>query len=75
MNAQTLLAGLAMIFVGAMGLLMIWHSVPPANHDFLVFILGALSGALTVGGANKIADRVTNTQGGDATINAADLPK
>lgn len=63
--AQTILASIAMIILGTLAVMMVWHAVPAANHDFLVFILGALSGALTVGGASRIAATGPNT-----TINA-----
>lgn len=63
--SQSVLAGIAMLILGGLSFLMVFFAVPAANHDFLVFILGALSGALTVGGAAKIASSGPNT-----TINA-----
>lgn len=52
-SSQAFLAGCALFFIGSMGLLMCFHEVPRSNHDFLVFILGALSGATTAAGVIK----------------------
>lgn len=73
-SSQAVLAGMAMVILGTLSCIMAWHEVPQANHDYLVFILGALSGALTVGGASKIADRISNNTGGDTTIQPATPP-
>lgn len=64
-SGQTFLAGAALAFLGALAVMMSWHKVPSENHDFIVFILGTLAGAITVGGANKMA----STKSGDVTVN------
>lgn len=53
-SAQVILAGLALIFMGALALLLVFKPVPQPNHDYLIFILGALAGAITMSGAAKI---------------------
>ena len=60
---QAVLATLAMLILGVLAITMLFVAVPGGNHDFLVFILGAISGAITVGSANKIS---TPTQPKDA---------
>lgn len=56
---QTILAGMALILMGAICGLLIFVPVPHENQQLVTFALGAISGALTVGGAAKIADRLT----------------
>lgn len=62
-SAQNFLAGCALMFLGVLGVIMCCHTVPAANHDFIVFILGALSGATTAVGAQKAIGTVTATAG------------
>jgi hypothetical protein len=51
--SQTLLAALAMLLIGALASALIFHAVPRGNEQLVTFALGALSGALTVGGAGR----------------------
>jgi len=67
-SAQAFLAGAALFIMGALALIMAFHPVPQINHDYLIFILGGLAGALTVGGGAKLADKITTSNGPDATI-------
>lgn len=48
-SSSTILAGLALGFLGLLAGFMVFQKVPTENHDFIVFILGALAGAITVG--------------------------
>lgn len=57
-DAQTALAFLAMLIVGAIAGLLIFFRIPSDNKELLTFALGALAGALTVGGGSKLADRI-----------------
>jgi hypothetical protein len=50
---QTLLAALAMVLIGALTAALVFHAVPTGNQQLVTFALGALSGALTVGGAGR----------------------
>jgi hypothetical protein len=56
-QAQTVLALLALLMTGVLAGLLVFHAVPAENKELVTFALGALSGALTVGGASKLADR------------------
>jgi hypothetical protein len=69
-SAQTALAGVALLLMGAIAGALIFHAVPQDNQQLITFALGAISGALTVGGATKVADKMT-TAGQGATINEA----
>jgi hypothetical protein len=55
-STQTVLSVLAMIALGALGGLLIYQAVPPANVQLLTFILGAIAGAETGGAALRAAD-------------------
>lgn len=55
-DSSTFLAGMALVVLGMLALLMVFFTVPSPNEKYLIFILGALSGALTVGGGKKVAD-------------------
>jgi outer membrane lipoprotein SlyB len=55
-STQTVLSVLAMIALGALGGLLIYQAVPPANVQLLTFILGAIAGAVTGGAAVWAAD-------------------
>lgn len=61
-DPQAVLATLAMLILGALAIGMMFVAVPATNHDYLVFILGAISGAITVGGASKLVSSVTTSQ-------------
>lgn len=69
-SAQNFLAGCALMFLGVLGIVMCFHTVPATNHDFIVFILGALSGATTAVGAQKAIGTVTTNGTGTTTIGA-----
>jgi hypothetical protein len=57
-SAQTVLAAAALLILGILGALLVFHSVPPANATLLATIVGALAGALTVAGGSKLADKL-----------------
>jgi hypothetical protein len=75
-SSQTALAGLALVGLIGLSFAFAFHKVPTENHDFMIFTLGALAGAITVGGG-KLADKITSSSGPDATIQseAADPDK
>ena len=58
MNSQTILAAIALVGLIGLSFMFAFRAVPAANHDFMTYALGALSGALTVGGASKVAGRI-----------------
>jgi outer membrane lipoprotein SlyB len=55
LSTQTVLSVLAMIALGVLGGLLVYHAVPQANVQLLTFILGAIAGAVTGGAAVKAA--------------------
>jgi hypothetical protein len=65
-NAQTMLAAVALLIMGLLSGALIFHAVPQGNMQLVTFALGAISGALTVGGGAKLADKITAP---DAVVN------
>ncbi len=57
-QAQSVLAGVALVLVGVLTGCLIFHAVPQGNQQLVTFALGGLIGALTAGGASKIADKI-----------------
>lgn len=55
LTAQSLLAGFALFIMGTFGGALIFHAVPQENRELMIYILGAVSGALTVGPAAQNA--------------------
>lgn len=51
--AQTVLAAIAMALIGSLAAALVFHAVPAGNKELVTFALGALSGALTVGGVAR----------------------
>ena len=54
-QAQTLLAGVALVMLGLLAGCMVFVAVPQGNQQLVTFALGALAGAATVGGAGHLA--------------------
>jgi hypothetical protein len=73
-NAQTIVAGIALVGVIVLSILFVIHPVPEQNHDYLVFTLGALAGAITVAGGSRMADQITNKPRGDVNVSMASDP-
>lgn len=69
-SAQSVLAGMALVIIGVLTGILCFHAVPQQNQQLVTFALGAIAGALTGGAAVKLADRITNSSGSDATIQA-----
>lgn len=55
--AQVAIAVLALALLGGLGYALIFHEVPQANREELATIVGAIAGALTVGGAVKLMSK------------------
>lgn len=53
-NLQAALAVAALITLGVLGCALIFHAVPQDNRELLATIVGAIAGALTMGGAVKL---------------------
>jgi outer membrane lipoprotein SlyB len=67
-SSQTALAGLALIMLSVLGGLLVFHAVPTTNQTMLATIVGALAGALTVAGGQKLADKLSTTTTGDNAV-------
>ena len=65
-NPQTLLAGGALLILGALGGALVAHAVPADNREILSMIVGAIGGALTMTGVQKAASRSSADAGAPA---------
>jgi len=68
-TAQEILAGMALMFMGCIGLSLLYETAPAANHDYLLIILGALGGAMGVTGASRAVSAIS-TMGAGTTVNS-----
>ena len=57
-QAQTILAGMALVILGVLTGCLVFHEVPANNQQLVTFALRALSGALVVGGGSKLAEKI-----------------
>lgn len=64
---------MALLFLGVIGLILTHCPIPQVNHDYIIYILGALSGAITVGGPRAVNALTTN--GPNTTVTAPDKPQ
>ena len=55
-TAEQFIALIALLIVGALAFHMVYVPIPAQNHDYLVFLLGALTSALSIGGGMKAID-------------------
>ena len=60
-NTSELLAGIALIILGALAGALVFFPIPGPNATSLTFILGALAGALNVAGGHKVSGAITQT--------------
>ena len=73
-SAQAMLAALALVGLGVIGTLMCFVPVPVSNTTILATIVGAFAGAATMSVGGKIADKITNSSGPNASVQP-DAPK
>lgn len=66
-QTQAILAGVALVILGVLTACLIFVPVPQGNQQLVTFALGALSGALTVSGAARVADKI----GGGVTFQSS----
>jgi len=59
------MATLAMLIIGTLAGLLVFHAVPAENKELVTFALGALSGALTVGGVHRFTNTTTKPPAAD----------
>jgi hypothetical protein len=62
-NYEMLLSGLALIFLGVLGGLMLFVPIPKDNAQSVTFVLGALAGAVTMAGGTKVAKALGGPDG------------
>ncbi len=74
-NIAAALAVIALMVMGALALVLCFQIAPRENHDYLLILLGALAGALSMQGPGKVADKLTSSTGPDATITVAPAAK
>lgn len=67
-SADTVSAWIALLVLAVLAFLLVFNPVPLSNKELITFVLGAISGALTMGGGRKVADKITTSNGPDATI-------
>lgn len=60
------LAGMALCFMGVIGIALLFQVAPKENHDYFLMILSALAGAMGVTGGQKAAQMFS---GGSTTVN------
>lgn len=53
-NGPFILAALALGIMGALAIALVFWTVPASNHDYLVFILGTIAGAVSTGAGVKL---------------------
>jgi hypothetical protein len=63
-----IISALVILILGSVLVLLLFFPVPQANHDFMIYILGALSGVITAAGANKAAQFFSTKDNGQTTI-------
>jgi hypothetical protein len=66
---QEALAGAALVILGGLGFMLMFVSIPQANSTSFTFILGALSGAITTAGGQKVATAL----GAGAKVNTGEV--
>jgi len=67
-SATTISTWFALAILAVLAFLLVFFSVPLSNKELITFVLGAISGALTMGGTSKVADKITNSSGDNATV-------
>jgi len=67
-TAQETLAIIALLILGGLGAGLLYVPIPPSNATTIAVIVGALASAITIAGGQKLADRLTQSTGPDATI-------
>lgn len=65
--AETVSTWAALSIIGGLAFAFVFFPVPLSNKELITFALGAIAGALTMG-SRKTADKVTNSNGDNATI-------
>ena len=67
LTVEQLISTLALGAVFCLCLLFTFYAVPVSNKELITFGLGAIAGALTLGGGKR-AEKITNSNGDNATV-------
>ena len=53
LNPVAIVSIIALIFLGALAMVLVWWTVPTPNREILIYILGTLSGVVSTNYANR----------------------
>ena len=53
LNPVAVVSIIALIFLGALAMVLVWWTVPTPNREILIYILGTLSGVVSTNYANR----------------------
>jgi hypothetical protein len=67
LTTESVTAVYALTIIGTLAAAFVFFPVPLSNKELITFALGAIAGALTMGG-RKTADKITNSTGDNTTI-------
>lgn len=66
-SADRVLSAMALFGILLLSVLLTFNTPSPTSKELLFILIGALAGALTVGGG-KVAEKITNSTGDNATV-------
>lgn len=70
-HIEKILPVMALGILGILAVLLVFFTVPRENQQIVTFIAGAISGAITVAGGQRLASRLNQTvttPDGDTTV-------
>jgi hypothetical protein len=76
-HVEKILPVMALAILGLLAVLLVFHTVPRENQQIVTFIAGAISGAITVAGGQRIAGRLNQTVStpeGETTVSTEAKP-
>lgn len=77
LHTEKLLPVMALTILGGLAFVLVFHAVPRENQQLVTFIAGAISGAITVAGSQRLASRLNQTvttANGDTTVATENKP-
>ena len=61
LNPVAIVSIIALVFLGALALVLVWCTVPTPNREILIYILGTLSGVVSTNYANRTVTKPPET--------------